>query len=65
LRCRNHADNGINNLDEITGFYSDANGVVHGFVAFLPETGSLTLMGFGLAVLGLSCRRGRRKMHAS
>jgi hypothetical protein len=40
---------GINNNDEITGFYSDANGVFHGFLATVPEPGSMVLMGLGLA----------------
>jgi hypothetical protein len=40
---------GINNLGEITGFYSDANGVFHGFVAApVPEPAALPLAGLGL-----------------
>jgi hypothetical protein len=39
---------GINNLGEITGFYSDANGVFHGFVASpVPESASVLLAGLG------------------
>lgn len=61
---------GINNSDEITGFYSDANGVFHGFVACpvgvtcpgasaAPEPASPLLLAFGFGVLGFSylCRR--------
>ena len=57
---------GINNSDEITGFYSDASGVFHGFVACpncttcpnsaassVPEPHSLVLAAFGLIALAL------------
>jgi PEP-CTERM motif len=54
---------GINNADEITGFYTDANGVAHGFVASLssvPEPTSVALLGMGMmAALGYSLRRQR------
>ena len=41
---------GINNSGEITGFYSDANGVFHGFVAIaVPEPSSIALLGIGVA----------------
>jgi probable HAF family extracellular repeat protein len=55
---------GINNSGEITGFYDDASGVAHGFVAFasVPEPSSIALLGLGLAtVAGHAFRRRRQK----
>ena len=62
---------GINKAGEITGFYTDANGVSHGFVgcpagencanlsaAQTPEPASWMLGGLGLGLAGL-CRRRR------
>jgi len=65
-------------LPEITGFYADPNGVLHGFLACptgqncaapaftsAPEPASLMLAGLGLAAAGLgSFRRLRRKQNA-
>jgi hypothetical protein len=55
---------GINNAGEITGFFLDANGVQHGFVAnptasAVPEPTSLTLAGLG--ALGVFAYRLRRR----
>ncbi len=51
---------GINNAGEITGFYLDANGVSHGFVALavaVPEPASMLLTGLGMAsALGWAAR---------
>jgi hypothetical protein len=50
---------GINNQGEIAGFYTDAGGVPHGFVAsVVPEPGTLALL-IAAAVLGLLYRRRR------
>jgi hypothetical protein len=39
---------GINHSGEITGFYSDTNGVFHGFVATpVPEPAAWLLAGLG------------------
>ena len=52
---------GINNFGELTGFYSDANGVFHGFVAAVPEPGSVVLLGIGLAGSLIFTRRRMRR----
>ena len=67
---------GIDNAGEIAGFYSDASGVFHGFVACpsgltctnaaaspAPEPGSLLLASFGLGILVFRCFRRRRNAH--
>jgi probable HAF family extracellular repeat protein len=54
---------GINNSGEITGFYTDINGLAHGFVgtAGVPEPSSIALFGAGLtAVLGIAVRCRKR-----
>jgi len=51
---------GINNQGEITGFYTDAAGVPHGFVAIVPEPASWMLLSSSvLTVVGLARRRAR------
>lgn len=68
---------GITDLGEITGFYSDASGVFHGFVGCpvgitcpnvgsspVPEPAPQVLGSFGLAVLGFTCFRRRRNSRA-
>jgi len=51
---------GINDKNEIVGFYVDANGVQHGFLATVPEPTGLTLAGLAAACLTLRAWRGRR-----
>ena len=54
---------GINNSGEIAGFYTDANGTFHSFVATAtPEPGSLLSAGFGLGAVGLICFWRQRKV---
>ena len=56
---------GISNSGEIAGFYTDANGIAHGFVANpVPEPGSLLPACFGFGAVGLSYFRRRRKARA-
>ncbi|MGA2701947.1 MAG: PEP-CTERM sorting domain-containing protein [Isosphaeraceae bacterium] len=56
---------GINNSGEITGFYSDANGVFHGFVAVaVPEPSSMALLGIGVTSVVVWAARKRRKTTA-
>jgi hypothetical protein len=69
---------GINNVGEIAGFYSDAGGIAHSFVACpsgmtcpgfavssVPEPSSLVLTGLSWGVLGLIDFCGRRKPRAT
>jgi hypothetical protein len=52
---------GINNKDQISGFFVDANGFQRGFVATpTPEPGSMAL--FGIGALGLTAFAHRKKM---
>lgn len=52
---------GINNMGDLTGFYSDANGVFHGFLAVpTPEPATWPLAGLGLAAAWFGKRRTRR-----
>jgi len=53
---------GINDAGTLTGFYSDsASGVFRGFVASVPEPGSVVLFGIGLtAILGYTHWRRKR-----
>jgi probable HAF family extracellular repeat protein len=55
---------GINNAGEITGFYTDANGLAHGFVALagVPEPSSVVLLGIGLSTAVGVVRLRRKKM---
>jgi len=51
---------GITNSGEITGFYSDASGVFHGFVASpVPEPASLSLAGVGFLAAWLAKRKAK------
>jgi hypothetical protein len=54
---------GINNAGDIAGFYTDANGTFHSFIATpIPEPGSLVTLGVGITLaLGFAARRSRSR----
>jgi hypothetical protein len=54
---------GINNLGDISGFYTDANGTFHSFFATpaVPEPSSWAMILIGFAGLGFAFRQSRRK----
>jgi hypothetical protein len=57
---------GINDSNEIVGFYVDGNGVQRGFFATAtPEPASMVLIGFGLLGVGLRKRSRRPGNHAT
>lgn len=52
---------GINNAGDIAGFYTDANGTFHSFIAVpVPEPSSMALLGIGMASVVVWARRRRR-----
>jgi hypothetical protein len=54
---------GINNLGDIAGFYTDANGTFHSFFAApVPEPSTWAMMLLGFAGLGFAFRQSRRKV---
>ena len=54
--------NGINDSNDLVGFYSDGTVGVHGFLASTPEPTTLGLM--GLAALAAGCLYRRKRPHA-
>ncbi|MBV8902902.1 MAG: hypothetical protein JOZ22_04635 [Acidobacteriia bacterium] len=52
---------GINDAGDIAGFYTDANGIAHSFVAVpVPEPGFFVPIGFGMSAVVLRYFRQRR-----
>ena len=54
---------GINSYDALSGYYTDTNGVSHGFFATVavPESGAGILAGLGLALVVCGYRRSKRR----
>lgn len=52
--------NGLNDANDLVGFYVDANGGVDGLLASVPEPASLGLMGLAMLAAGCIYRRKRR-----
>jgi len=52
----NFSAEGIDNLGQIVGYYTDASGNYNGFVSPSPEPGSLALFGGGVLFLALTLR---------
>jgi len=52
---------GINNAGDIAGFYTDANGTFHSFIAVpVPEPSSMALLGIGVTSVAVWARRRRK-----